>query len=224
MKNIVIAATCIALSGVGFAGVKTSATVKKEVEIVSASYMATESVSAPCKSACAFSWEVAAVYNHALTDINEKANTPSIDTYGLDVTGIYSIQGNHKATLRFGFAHGEACDYDVWNFSLMPGYRYEYPIDEKLTAFAGAGFGLGLSMLDNPATSGKSYGASSRDDMANFVYNVEVGARYALNAKFDIIGALMINGGTSPFHSAEYSSATEEQVNVGLRVGIGGKF
>lgn len=212
MKKIAIVAACVALCGVVSAGQGDKIKTVNSTDLVSAS------VNSP------FSWEVAAVYNHALTDIDECANTPSIDTYGVDLTGIYTIRDNHKATLRFGFAYGEACGYDVYNFTFMPGYRYELPVTEKVTAFAGAGFGLGLSMLDYPGSEGKTHGLTSKDDMINFVYNFEVGARYAINKTFDVVGALMFNGGLSTINDVDYANATEEQMNIGVRVGIGGKF
>lgn len=171
-----------------------------------------------------YSWEVAAVYNHALTDINKCYPSPSIDTYGFDVTGLYNVKGNHYATLRFSYAFGEDSGFELNNFAIMPGYRYVRPVAEKWTAFAGANFGLGISMLDYPGMKGDDYALSSSDDMANFVYSVEVGASYALTSKLNIVGALMLNGGMSPFGGAAYSDASEEQVSYGVRLGVGGKF
>lgn len=175
-------------------------------------------------SASPYSWEVAAVYNHALTDIDETRNTPSVDTYGIDVTGIYAFCENQKFTLRLGYATGEQAGYDVTNLSLMPGYRYEKPINDKLVAFAGVGVGLGLSMLDTPGMAHKHHAVSKNDDMLNVVYNVEVGARYAIRKNLSLIGAVTFNGGTSPFGGAAYENATEEQMNIGVRLGIGGQF
>lgn len=214
MKKFAIAAAFVALSSVVYAGQG------EGIKTVTASDVVSASVSAPSPLA----WEVAAVYNHALTDIDECANTPSIDTYGVDLTGIYTIRDNHKVTIRFGFACGEACGYDVYNFSFMPGYRYELPVNDKVTAFAGAGLGLGLSMLDYPGAEGGTHGLSSKDDMINFVYNIEVGARYAISDNLDVVGALMFNGGLSTIEDVDYANATEEQMNIGVRVGIGGKF
>lgn len=171
-----------------------------------------------------YSWEVAAVYNHALTDINKNFPSPSIDTYGFDVTGLYNVKGNHYATLRFSYAFGEESGFELNNFAIMPGYRYVRPVAEKWTAFAGANLGLGISMLDYPGLHGSDYALSSGDDMANIVYSVEVGASYAVTPKLNIVGAVMLNGGMSPFGGATYSDASEEQVNVGVRLGVGGKF
>ena len=172
-----------------------------------------------------FSWEVAAVYNYALTDIDEKRNTPSVDTYGVDVTGIYNFSRNHKFTLRMGYATGEQAGYDLTNFTFMPGYRYEKPISSKLAAFAGAGVGLGLSVLDTPGMVHRHHAVTKYDDMVNIVYSAEVGARYAVSRNLDIVGAVMFNGGTSAVHrTASFGNATEEQMSVGIRLGIGGQF
>lgn len=202
----------LALTPVVMAGNTTPVTIVESTEA--------SSTEAPSK----YAWEVAAVYNHALTDINKNYPSPSINTYGLDVTGLYNVKGNHYATLRFSYAFGEECGYELNNFAIMPGYRYVRPVAEKWTAFAGANLGLGISMLDYPGMHGSDYALSSSDDMANIVYSVEVGASYAVTPKLNIVGALMLNGGMSPFGGAAYSDASEEQVSVGVRLGVGGKF
>ena len=114
-------------------------------------FAGTESVIVPpatLKAANPLSWEVAANYNYALTDINKNASSPSINTYGADVTAVYNVGGNHNFTCRFSYAYGEASAYHVNNFAFMPGYRYQYQLDAKWTAFAGAQVGLGISTLD----------------------------------------------------------------------------
>ncbi len=172
-----------------------------------------------------YSWEVGAVYNVAMTDIHEQANTPSIDTYGVNLTGLYNVAGNHYATLSFTYAYGAQAGYNLNTFALAPGYRYMRPLNDKLSVFAGASLGLNISMLDCPRAETGNYALSSADDMANLIFSVEAGARYAVTPKLDVVGAVMLNAGTSPFSGAEYDGcAKEEQWSVGVRVGIGGKF
>ncbi len=171
-----------------------------------------------------YSWEVAAVYNHAITDICKNYPSPTINTWGFDVTGLYNVKGNHYATLRFSYAFGEDSGFELSNFAVMPGYRYVRPVSEKWTVFAGANIGLGISMLDYPGMKGNDYAWSSGDDMANVVYSVELGASYAITPKINVVGAVMLQGGTSPFDGAAYEAASEEQTSVGLRLGLGGKF
>ena len=215
MKTISLAIVFASLGGVASAGLPAGTMPADFSNHVSASG---DTCSAP------WSWEIAAVYNHALTDIDKGHNTPSIDTYGVDVSGIYAVRKKHKFTFRLGYTTGAQAGYNVTNLAFMPGYRYENPISDKLVVFAGAGVGLGLSMLDTPALGRRHYGVSDKDDMLNVVYSVEVGARYAILENLDIVGAVMFNGGTSPFHSASYEHATEEQMNIGVRLGIGGQF
>lgn len=164
-----------------------------------------------------FGWEVKAAYNHALTDINKCISSPSIDTWGFDLTGVYKLQGNHKLTFTFGYARGEDAGYDLQSFMFMPGYRYEKPVNEKWTAFAGAGLGLGVFMLEHPFGHG-------HDDMMNLQFNVEVGARYAITPKIDLVGSVLLNAGTDTLNCVDYVYASEEQVNLGFRLGIGGSF
>lgn len=188
------------------------------------------SVAAAGTSACEiwqkarYSWEVSAVYNVAMTDIYEPANSPSIDTYGVNLTGLYNVKDNHYATLSFTGAFGSQAGYELTTFSLAPGYRYMRPVDDKLSVFAGASLGLNISMLDYPGMKGSDYAWSSGDDMANLIFSVEAGARYAVTSKIDVVGAVMLNAGTSPFGGASYSKAKEEQWSLGVRLGVGGNF
>ena len=221
MKKNALVVALAALGSVAYAGSDNSVAISAG----DGDYITVTPDGAVSASLRPFSWEVAAVYNHALTDINEKCNTPSVDTYGVDVTGIYNYKKNHKFTLRVGYATGEQAGYDLTNFTFMPGYRYEKPISSKLTAFAGAGVGLGLSVLDTPGMVHRHHGPTKYDDMVNIVYSVEVGARYAVRKNLDIVGAVMFNGGSSAVHrTASFSNATEEQMSVGIRLGIGGQF
>ena len=56
------------------------------------------------------------------------------------------------------------------------------------------------------------------------VYGIEAGTSYALSPTVRVLGSLGVNGGTAPFHSAAFSDATEEQVNLSLRVGVRMEF
>ena len=205
MKKIAIVAAFAMLSGAAYAGTPS------DIADLSAS------VKSP------WAWEAAVVYNHALTDINKNIPSPSIDTYGIDLTGIYTISKNHKFTLRFGYAQGEDSDIELRNFTFMPGYRYETPVTDKLSAFAGAGIGLGVSMLDYPGYD-DNHAISSGDDMMNVVYTLEAGVRYAITEALDVVGAVMFNGGSSPFSGASYSDASEEQYSIGVRLSAGSGY
>lgn len=168
--------------------------------------------------------EVAVVYNHAFTDIRRHSPAPRIDTWGADVTGLYRVQGNHFATLRFGYTYGSEDGFDLQQFVLAPGYRYSRALSEDWCVFAGAYAGLGVSILDSPGMVHRSYAISRKDDMANVVYGAELGARYEIAPNTWLLGSLGVNAGTAPFHSARFEDATEEQVNLSFRIGIGGRF
>lgn len=170
-------------------------------------------------------WEVAANANYALTDICKNTCSPSINTYGADVTAVYNVKGNHYFTCRFSYAYGEDSAYHLHNFAFMPGYRYQYQLSEKWAAFAGAQVGLGLSMLETPGAQLHHYSISTMDDMLNIVYSIETGVRYALCPNLDIVGSIMFNGGSSPLPGASFDEgASEEQQSVGARIGVGFKF
>lgn len=170
-------------------------------------------------------WEVAANANYALTDICKNTCSPSINTYGADVTSVYNVKGNHYFTCRFSYAYGEDSAYHLHNFAFMPGYRYQFKLTEKWAAFAGAQVGLGLSMLETPGMKHDQYAVSTLDDMMNIVYSIETGVRYAVCPNLDIFGSIMFSGGTSPMPSASYDTgASEEQQSVSARIGVGFKF
>ncbi len=175
-------------------------------------------------AASPFSWELAGNYNHAFRSIRSHAPAPSIDTWGADITGLYQLQGNHALSFRFSYAYGADSGFHVHNFALMPGYRYTHSFNEQWCIFAGVNAGIGLSILDSPGMKKRSHALSRRDDMANIVYSAELGAGYTVSPQVRIIGSIGVNGGTSPFHSAGYEDAREEQFNLGLRLGIHCQF
>lgn len=171
-----------------------------------------------------WSWEMAGRYNHAFTDIRKHSPAPQIDTWGADVTGLYRVRGNHFVTCRFSYAYGAEDGFKLHQLALAPGYRYCRELDERWSVFAGAYVGIGVSMLDYPGMPHRSYALSRKDDMANVVLGAELGARYAIGPNMWVMGAVGLNAGTAPFHSAAFEDATEEQVNLSLRLGIGREF
>lgn len=170
------------------------------------------------------SWEIAGNYNHAFRSIRTHAPAPSIDTWGADITGLYHLHGHHHLTFRFSYAYGADDGFRMHNFAIMPGYRYMRPLNEQWCIFAGVNAGIGVSMLDYPGMERHTYALSNRDDMANLVYSAELGARYTVSPHVRVIGSIGLNGGTSPFHSARYEDAREEQFNLGVRLGIHYQF
>ena len=84
--------------------------------------------------------------------------------------------------------------------------------------------GIGVAMLDYPGMQHRHYALSRKDDMANVVYGVELGTSYAIAPRVRVGCSVGLNGGTAPFHSAAFSDATEEQVNLSLRAGVRMEF
>lgn len=169
-------------------------------------------------------WEVAGRYNHAFTDIRRHSPAPRIDTWGADVTGLYRVRGNHFVTCRFSYGYGAEDGFRLHRLVLAPGYRYEWKLNEQWNAFAGGSIGIGVSMLDSPGMQHRSYAISRKDDMANVELGLEAGASYALSPTLRVIGSVGLNAGTAPFGSAAFANATEEQVNLSFRLGLGGAF
>ena len=168
--------------------------------------------------------EVAGVYNRALKDIRQHSPAPRIDTWGADVTGLYRVSGQHFVSCRFSYAYGAEDGFKLHQFALVPGYRYEWVLNEQWSAYAGAGIGIGVAMLDYPGMQHRHYALSRKDDMANVVYGVELGTSYAIAPRVRVGCSVGVNGGTAPFHSAAFSDATEEQVNLSLRAGVRMEF
>jgi hypothetical protein len=162
--------------------------------------------------------EVAGVYNRALKDIRRHSPAPRIDTWGADVTGLYRVSGQHFVSCRFSYAYGAEDGFKLHQFALVPGYRDEWVLNEPWSAYAGAGIGIGVAMLDYPGMQHRHYALSRKDDMANVVYGVKLGTSYAIFPRGRVGCSVGLNGGTAPFHSASFSDATEEQVNLSLRV------
>lgn len=169
-------------------------------------------------------WEVAGRYSHSFTDIDADYPSPEIHTWGIDLTGLYEVTGNHYLTFRLGYAYGSADGYELNQFSIMPGFRYEAPLGESMSFYAGAGVGLGISILSYPGIHSFSHSISSEDDMANLVYYLEMGLKYEITPTVDVGAALIFHGGTSPFRDAEFENASEEQTAIGIRFGFSGAF
>ena len=171
-------------------------------------------------------WEAAVNYNIGITNICKYKQSPSINTLGLDVTGLYNLKENHYITCRLSYAHGNDSDFVLNQWAIMPGYRYEYRINEQCTAFAGAFLGLGYSTLDYAGIDEqKRRGLNRKDEMLNVQYSLEAGARYTVAPDIELLGAITFNGGTSPILGISYDEGgSEEQASVGARIGVGFKF
>lgn len=180
--------------------------------------------------------ELGAGYNYAVHKAMEMG-TPNarVNTYNVDLTSVYHLDDHNALTMRLGYATGsgrETADYtgegDLLrnrirsnSFSLMPGYRYTQPINDKLSAFAGANIGIGNTSLKYKDSNDLSL-YKSHDSDWGFVYSAEAGIRYALNTNLDIFAAYQFSGSTAQPEIDRVNS--RKQISHGLRIGVGMKF
>lgn len=184
-----------------------------------------------------YSLELGVSYNFAARDIvnAEGLNTPSIDTMGVDLTGVYKVNDRSSFNLRFGFATGsdDATQYDghkmdvrVNDFILMPGYRYTHPMGEYLDGFIGANVGVineSLKLkLESP--DGETY--RTHNSEYAFAYSAEVGLRYRISRHFEAFLAYQFFGSTADpgFTDSDDAINTREQLYHCVRLGMSLNF
>ena len=164
----------------------------------------------------AFGVEVGAVYTSALNEVDEGID--GVNTWGVDVTGVYELTPNWATTLRVGWATGSddlapVAELEVNTVNIMAGIRYSAPITESLTWYAGGEIGAAyvnytVSVLDEEEDFG-DWG---------FAYGVETGLQYAVTPGLYLYSALHYGG-----NFAEPED-TKAQSGWGVRMGLGGKF
>ena len=155
-----------------------------------------------------YSIELGVGYNFAARDvlrIDGVNDSPKVDTLGVDLTGVYTVNENSSFNLRFGFATGsDDTQYDdianldarVNNFFLMPGYRYTHRMGEYVSGFIGVNVGvinesLKLKLNDDLGTY-RAHGSEF-----GFAYSAEVGLRYRISRHFDVFLAYQFFGSTA---------------------------
>ena len=183
-------------------------------------------VAAPAPTCSAFGVEVGAVYTAALNDID--AGIDGINTWGVDVTGVYDLTPNWAATVRLGWATGSDTYYgildgDVENWSITAGLRYSAPITDKLSWYAGGEIGLAYSTYDWSVDLGPDGVWSEDYEGWGFAYGIEAGLRYNITPCMYVYGAVHYSGN---FAEPEMGPGCEAsaQAGYGVRMGIGGKF
>lgn len=206
---------------------------------------------APAAQPTAFALELAATANfatHNILNVPTPLNT-AVNTYGLDLTGVWSLTNEHALTLRFGYAHGERSVtlnnveedmtwtdkvyYKADTFYLMPGYRYTVNLTDKLNLFAGANIGViyhNMNAKDRfnfgsgpNATSGMF---SVRSSEWGFAYSAELGLTYDLCENTYLLAAYQFSGSTAKptFSQDDISISSHKQCYNSARVGIGFRF
>ncbi len=183
-------------------------------------------VAAPAPTCSAFGVEVGAVYTAALNDID--AGIDGINTWGVDVTGVYDLTPNWAATVRLGWATGSDTYYgimdgEVENWTITAGLRYSAPITDKLTWYAGGEIGLAYSTYEFTANFGPNEVMSEDFEGWGFAYGIETGLRYNITPCMYVYGAVHYSGNfAEPEMGPGYEASA--QAGYGVRMGIGGKF
>ncbi len=206
MKKSIILALALALPAM--AGVETS--------------VPETPVAAPAPTCSAFGVEVGAVYTAALNDV-----LPGIDgvnTWGVDVTGVYDLTPNWATTVRVGWATGSddypGAELSVENWTITAGLRYSAPITDKLSWYAGGEIGLAYSTYEIESNIAK---ISVDYDDWGFAYGIEAGLRYNITPCMYVYGAVHYSGNFAE-PDFGYGIEASEQAGYGVRMGIGGKF
>ena len=154
-----------------------------------------------------YSIEAAVSYNFAARDIFRFGDFkgPKVDTMGVDLTGMYTVNDRSSFNLRFGFASGsDDKTYDdlfkirarVNNFYLMPGYRYTFPMGEYFFGFIGANIGI-INQSIKLRLSDDEYIDKGHGSDYGFAYSAEAGLRYEISKHFDLFVAYQFFGSTA---------------------------
>ena len=196
--------------------------------------VATVPAPAPAPAPIVSPWavEVGTGYNFASKDLFKgDEDQKKVNTWGWDLTGVYKLDENNALTLRLGYAYGNRKQDDdvrfkVNNWSLMPGYRYTYALDDQWSLFAGVNVGVTNMKWritgDFPAVEKSGWG---------FGYSAELGVRYAINTNWDVFVAYQFSGSTaSPKYTWDAGNGFTESTKAkaqnyhGVRIGVGYTF
>ena len=195
--------------------------------------VATVPAPAPAPAPIVSPWavEVGTGYNFASKNLFKgDKDQKKVNTWGWDLTGVYKLDENNALTLRLGYAYGNRKQDDdyrfkVNNWSLMPGYRYTYALDDQWSLFAGVNVGV-TNMKWRVTGEGEATDKSGW----GFGYSAELGVRYAINTNWDVFAAYQFSGSTA---SPKYTEGPEGQVDSirakaqnyhSVRIGVGYTF
>ncbi|MCI7698528.1 MAG: porin family protein [Akkermansia sp.] len=156
----------------------------------------------------------------------EDTTQKKVNTWSWDVTGVYNLNENNALTLRLGYAYGnrqqDVADRIITNtWSLMPGYRYTYALNDQWSLFAGANIGI-----VNHAWRVKTEGETAHKSTWGFGYSAELGVRYDICPKWNVFAAYQFSGNTAAprLDDDEWYVNTKKQNFHGVRIGVGYTF
>lgn len=193
--------------------------------------------------------EVAGAYNFSLGQLLKKDNVIGkknhVNTVGGDITGVYNLDENNAVTLRVGYGYGSD-KFAVWtpdpslsasmrerlhSFTIMPGYRYTYAVNDSWSVFAGANVGLAANSLKLSERVGidsrSAMTADAHKSAWGFAWSVEAGAKYQLDANWNVFAAVSYSGNTAQpsvrFNGYKVGKMKPQQY-LGVRLGVGYNF
>lgn len=195
---------------------------------------------APAATPAATSLEIAGAYNFATRNIL-KDMAPDwkskVDTIGVDLTGVYSLNANNAVTLRFGYAYGDdklsdegfSETYTLNTFYLMPGYRYTTSIADGLNFFAGANVGLiNHSLKDKVRYEPTEFAFADNTHASAWgvAYSAEIGLTCDLCENTYLLVAYQLSGSSAKPKLGETpaTNTARKQYYQSIRAGIGFKF
>ena len=168
-----------------------------------------------------WTYEMGMSYSWATNSPIRGENFDKVQTIGVDVTACYKLDDRNSLNMRLGYGWGDSsCDFTegeqklhINTWTLMPGYRYTYPMNDKWSVFAGANIGVA-------ATGWKEHGAlgKAHDSAWGFAYSAEAGLRYQVCPNADLFVGYVFSGNTAK------PSGCREQVTHGVRFGFSMKF
>ncbi|MGN0820796.1 MAG: outer membrane protein [Akkermansia sp.] len=166
--------------------------------------------------------ELGVGYNKAARNVfKETPDQKKVNTWSWDITGVYNLDDSNALTLRLGYAYGNR---QMWGdgrvitntWSLMPGYRYTYALDDQWSLFAGANVGIvNWAWRDKGCCHESGWG---------FGYSAELGVSYAICPQWNVFAAYQFSGNTANPTYQPHETATKEQNFHGVRIGVGYTF
>lgn len=193
----------------------------------------------PANEAIVSPWgmEIGASYNYATSKILKNVDfgndAPKMDTWGVDLTGVYRLDRHHSFNMRFEYNRGmdeisapnQREEFRLNVFTLMPGYRYTQAISYSTSCYVGVNVGVTCAAL-RYRDSGAYGSGLAHDSGWGVAYSAEMGLRYALTDHVDMYVAYRFMGSTA--RPDLWDSQTEYRGNTQryhtIRCGIGVAF
>lgn len=170
---------------------------------------------------------------------------------GGDITGVYNLDENNAVTLRFGYTYGgdkfgmalvddEGMRLEDVNttvkerlhtFTLMPGYRFTYALNEDWSVFAGANVGIAAASskleVSHQIDRRSDLTASAHKSAWGFAWSVEAGVKYNVAENVNVFAAAVWSGNTARPNikfAGEGVGRVHAQQTLGVRAGVGFTF